>query len=1010
MRLGSKSTIYGLLIYLIVFVLSSFRVQANTVKTENRKMILLISSYSPLKEEGNHVIASLITHLDEKADTRVSVEYMDSESSPAFEDWEEWMLQLFEAYKQQPEVVVLLGNEAWSAYRAACPENWRATPVVLGYMKGVFIDYEYLASLNGTGVEKMIPMKESFGDFNVTGYAYRDYLIENFKLIKQLNPDIRHIAFCYDNRYKIAFFEAYIKNLCDQVDSLDLYYLDGGKLTTQQLLDSISLMDDSHALLTGGWYTDAAQYPHAHSMLHNALSHHTSIPVFQSLDQGKTNMNFIGGYFISGVEMGKDLASLVHSVLTKGISKSPEFQYTPSQPRYYINYPTFVKAGFELSSLPEGAVLYNRTPSLWEQHSLEIILLFCLIVLMIVIFFGILMYRRRKEENYKTANLKMMELLSCMPDMATIFDADLNILDIVNPQDHALFGRDVTDMIGRNLWEIRQEYARYGEMMDDIIGNVKKTIRTGEVTVFNYKYGEGDNATYTKARVVPFGKQYVICFTHDVTPYVVADKEILRLKTFLQSIIDNLPVGLFIKDVGNDFRYLFYNNKVSEFYGENFNFLLGKNDFEVNDPKAAQYREEDLDVLESDGPISYNRIFHDKESGLPVRWGITTKTRLVDQDGNRYVVSTIVDTTDIHENERELKESKMKLDFTLKAAQIISWEYNVEARSFYSPDSTIFEEAVIPLDDYLSFVHPDDRVLLSRSLEELAAGKIPVMDVQIRTIAPALGNRWFEMHAVPYGQDEDGRIGKLIGLRCDITDLKMTNELIRLRNKAEESNRLKSAFLANMSHEIRTPLNAIVGFSNLIATTDEKDEIEEYVKIVETNNELLLQLINDILDLSKIEAGQLDFNYSDVDLSDLFFNLHQVYKSRVKEGVDLICRQPSPGYVIRSEKNRLTQVVSNFLSNACKYTSEGSIVMGYEKREDILRFYVTDTGKGIAVENVPRVFERFAKFDSFVQGTGLGLSICESIVQSFGGEIGVESELGKGSTFWFTIPFRPASL
>ena len=281
-------------------------------------------------------------------------------------------------------------------------------------MKGVFIDYEYLASLNGTGVEKMIPMKESFGDFNVTGYAYRDYLIENFKLIKQLNPDIRHIAFCYDNRYKIAFFEAYIKNLCDQVDSLDLYYLDGGKLTTQQLLDSISLMDDSHALLTGGWYTDAAQYPHAHSMLHNALSHHTSIPVFQSLDQGKTNMNFIGGYFISGVEMGKDLASLVHSVLTKGISKSPEFQYTPSQPRYYINYPTFVKAGFELSSLPEGAVLYNRTPSLWEQHSLEIVLLFCLIVLMIVIFFGILMYRRRKEENYKTANLKMMELLSCI--------------------------------------------------------------------------------------------------------------------------------------------------------------------------------------------------------------------------------------------------------------------------------------------------------------------------------------------------------------------------------------------------------------------------------------------------------------------------------------------------------------------------------------------------------------------------------------------------------------------
>jgi len=1009
MRLSGKSKIYGLLIYLIVFVLFSFRIQASTMKMEDPR-VLLISSYSPIKEEGNRMITSFITHLRGNADVAVSVEYMDSEASPTFEDWAGWMLQLFEAYKQQPEMVVLLGNEAWSAYRATCPESWRDTPVVLGCMKGIFIDFEHLPALKMFGMETMKPTKESFGDFKVTGYAFRDFLLDNFKLIKKLNPRIRHVAFCYDNRYNISFFEEYLNSLCDQIDSLDLCYLDGGKLSTQQLLDSISQMDDSYALLSGGWYTDAVQYPHVHSMLHNELPHQTSMSIFQSLDQGKTNMNFIGGYYISGEEMGKDLASLAHSVLTKGISGSPEFQYTPSRPRYYINYPTFMEASLKLSSLPEGTIFYNKTPSLWEQHSLEIILLVCLIILMIVIFYGILMYRKRKEDAYKTANLKMMELLSRMPDMATIFDAELNIVDIVNPQEHTLRGKDVKKMIGRNLREIREEYSKYEDMMDSIIGNVRTTIETGEVKVFNYEYGKGDSLTYTKARVVPFGKKYVICFTHDVTPHVIAEREILRLKTFLQSIIDNLPVGLFIKDVGNEFRYLFYNNKVSEFYGEHFSVLLGKNDFEENDPKAAQYREEDLDVLKKDGPISYNRVFYDEESGLPVRWGITTKTRLEDQEGNLYIVSTIVDTTELHENERELKESKMKLDFTLKAAQIISWEYNVDARSFYSPDSTIFEGTVISLEDYLSFVHPDDRILLSRGLEELAGGKIPVMDIQIRTIAPVLGNRWFGMHAVPYGQDGDGRISKLIGLRSDITDLKMTDELIRLRDKAEEANRLKSAFLANMSHEIRTPLNAIVGFSNLIAMAEEKEEIEEYVKIVETNNELLLQLINDILDLSKIEAGQLDFNYTDVDLPELFSNLYQVYKSRVKEGVDLICRLPSPEYVIHSEKNRLTQVVSNFLSNACKYTSEGSITMGYEKQGDTLRFFVTDTGKGIAGENVPHVFERFAKFDSFVQGTGLGLSICESIVQSLGGEIGAESELGKGSTFWFTIPQQPESL
>ena len=157
------------------------------------------------------------------------------------------------------------------------------------------------------------------------------------------------------------------------------------------------------------------------------------------------------------------------------------------------------------------------------------------------------------------------------------------------------------------------------------------------------------------------------------------------------------------------------------------------------------------------------------------------------------------------------------------------------------------------------------------------------------------------------------------------------------------------------------------------------------------------------------KPGQIGFQLFGSRLVEIFNNLQQVYKSRVKDGVDLVCHLPSVACVIHSEKNRLTQVLSNFLSNACKYTSEGSITMGYERIGAILRFYVADTGKGLAEENIPHVFERFAKFDSFVQGTGLGLSICESIIQSLDGKIGVDSELGKGSTFWFTIPYNPVN-
>ena len=226
----------------------------------------------------------------------------------------------------------------------------------------------------------------------------------------------------------------------------------------------------------------------------------------------------------------------------------------------------------------------------------------------------------------------------------------------------------------------------------------------------------------------------------------------------------------------------------------------------------------------------------------------------------------------------------------------------------------------------------------------------------------------------------------------------------REKEKAEEANHLKSAFLANMSHEIRTPLNAIVGFSNLIAHSESPEDTLEFCKIIETNNELLLQLINDILDLSKIEAGQLEFSFSNIDVSSLFSMLAQTHQTRTKEGVTLECILPEKPCFIHSEKIRLTQVMTNFLTNACKFTFEGSIRMGYEEIDGGLRFYVSDTGKGIARKNIPHVFERFAKFDLFIQGTGLGLSICQTIVNRLNGEIGVESEEGKGTTFWFTIP------
>lgn len=242
----------------------------------------------------------------------------------------------------------------------------------------------------------------------------------------------------------------------------------------------------------------------------------------------------------------------------------------------------------------------------------------------------------------------------------------------------------------------------------------------------------------------------------------------------------------------------------------------------------------------------------------------------------------------------------------------------------------------------------------------------------------------------------------------DITHLKHVEaELKQAREKAEKADQSKSAFLANMSHEIRTPLNAIVGFSELLSSATTDEEKEQYMGIVRTNNELLQQLIADILDLSKIEAGTLEFVFSDVDINQLMSDLEQLFRMRLSEQgipVKVIREVSQEQYVMHTDRNRIAQVLSNFMTNAMKFTSQGSITLGCKPAENGLYFYVKDTGSGIAKEKVGQIFDRFVKLEQEKKGTGLGLSICQTIVHKLGGQIGVESEEGVGSTFWFTLP------
>ena len=300
-----------------------------------------------------------------------------------------------------------------------------------------------------------------------------------------------------------------------------------------------------------------------------------------------------------------------------------------------------------------------------------------------------------------------------------------------------------------------------------------------------------------------------------------------------------------------------------------------------------------------------------------------------------------------------------------------------------------------------SYIHPNDAGYINSFFEEVKQGKAHHFRREVR-VKSGDGWKWICANITRNPQSVDPNKPEMICINYDITELKDSQ---LKRERAEELDRLKSAFLANMSHEIRTPLNAIVGFSHLLAETDDPEERHEFVEIIDSNNRMLLQLISDILDLAKIESGTMDLKFADMNVKEVINEIVTSFRIKMPDNVALIAPQDSPECQIYSDRMRLTQVISNFLNNAIKYTSAGCITLAYEIIGDEIKFSVTDTGDGMSQEIQAHIFDRFYKGNTFKQGTGLGLSICETIVNRLGGRIGVNSELGKGSTFWFTHPY-----
>lgn len=498
-----------------------------------------------------------------------------------------------------------------------------------------------------------------------------------------------------------------------------------------------------------------------------------------------------------------------------------------------------------------------------------------------------------------------------------------------------------------------------------------------------------------------------------------ADQKIRRLtESYLTTIYNNIPVGIEIYD--KDGLFVDNNEKDREIFGMyNKDELTGKYLFDNPViPKDLMNRlrnREDINVhFNYDfGKVGnyYGTNYESRIKKIIIQGKCIYDTR-GDLDFYLFVISDNTETDRIY---TQIQDFKNMFSVIANYSKVGYGKYNLTTKQGFVAGEwyhNLCENENTPLNQIIGTyqtIYDEDRELLLNYLRNLTEGGVTTYSADIRIHSFDGQPKWLHKNLIAE-QNSSGE-WEIVGINFDITREKEVEATLRdAKAKAEESNRLKSAFLANMSHEIRTPLNAIVGFSNMLMETEDKDEEREYYNIIEDNNNLLLQLINDILDLSKIEAGTLDFAYSDVNVNGVLMDIERSSRMRLQtEDVEIVFDEYLPECLMTTDKNRLTQVITNFVNNAMKFTSHGSIRMGYRLLDkETIYFYVSDTGTGISPEQQGLIFNRFVKLDTMKQGTGLGLTICSTIVEKLGGHIGVESEVGKGSMFWFTLPYKPA--
>ncbi len=883
-------------IFLLAISHSFCSAQSQSIPPSN---ILIINSYTSITQWSDNLIAPIyLKYTAHNNNVNIYTEHMNMLTINNDEALKQYKLRFARKYaKLKPQLIILLGTSAWVLLKEDIEKKWKDIPTIICCEKRYIGSKEAYLKKSFIPQNERIPLNSYQGDIPLTIFQVPCYVKETLELMKTLYPKMHKLVFLSDGRFINAQYRHEVDEVMrTQFPDVQVKHLVAGKITNDDLIDSLKHLDFPSCILFSSWYSQTNQQGNLilSSDISKVLSNYSKVPIFTLNNNNVAITNGIlgGCYQREDILKGKLLETIEQELKNPHSQGIQTIEMPPVTP--ILNYPDLENWELDINLCPPNTYFYNTPPTFLEKNWFYIIPIAFLAICLYIIW----LKKLAKERN---ARLNAMEEYnSLFKNMPIIY--------------------------------IKEEliYNKEGRVIDFIFKEV--------------------NPTFEK--------------------YITAKSNILG-------------------------------KKYSETSGQHTRCI-------------------DLyNSLQNKKELSFQYYWEAKHIYLTVIITCSPKKGFLDV--------FCVDNTELAQVQQILRSTNHKLSTALDVANITPWKWDLEKHTILcdvnrpieiSGNNSPAEEQQLSVPDssYFSNICKQDIDRVRNAYQSLIEGKVPRIKEEFRVISNkgySVHYEWVEVQATIDEYNQAGKAKTLVGSSLIITQRKaMENDLIKAKEKAEESNKLKSAFLANMSHEIRTPLNAIVGFSGILASmnSDIDEEKQEYIQIIENNNNLLLQLINDILDLSKIEAGVLEFSYNNINVDELFMDIEESTKMRNQnKNVCILYKRTLPSCYISTDKNRLTQVITNMINNAMKFTQRGSIEFGYNlQNEDSLYFYVSDTGCGIPESQVNRVFERFVKLNNFAQGTGLGLPICQTIITSMGGKIGVKSKEGEGSTFWFTLPYHQA--